>query len=631
MFKKLLRSLAAAALLAAPLSASADHLRPHLLLTARLSGDQEVPAVTTNGQGVAAFTLNQTRDTLFVQAAVNRLSGPITDAHVHEGAPGVAGPVRTSLQFMIRGNRLSGYLTGASVAPAVLAKYLRGLYYINIHTAANPGGEIRGQILLETDAAFVANLTGGQENPAVTTPATGLGIFSLSQSQDKLKFRVVFDNLTSALTVTHLHTGARGTNGPVVVDLLPFRSGNVIEGEITPTAAVLASLTQGLIYVNVHTATNGGGEIRGQVLSEPNGLNLDARLDGAQMVPANASTAKGVAAGRLSGTLDTLYVRVAFTGLSGAPVAINIHSAQAGQANTAANLLASIPIVPGSGTSGTIVGNIAFLRITAPVLTPATVNLLLNTGLNLVLTTAANPNGEIRGQVIRLVREGYTLALNGAQERPNPVTTAGYGVGFVSIDRDQTNARFAAVWGGLSGPATMGHFHTGSAAQSGSVVFSLTSFFDNATAPTSLAGYWKSDNAVPFDANRSLQFRTENIYLNLHTAANPTGEIRGQVYRGARNLQVVLATQPAAVLPETFSTAPNPFSSALALSFDARFSATGQLRITDMLGRTVAAQVVAVRAGNNSMPLALSDVAPGIYLLTLRIGEGQVVTRIAKE
>ena len=162
-------------------------------------------------------------------------------------------------------------------------------------------------------------------------------------------------------------------------------------------------------------------------------------------------------------------------------------------------------------------------------------------------------------------------------------------------------------------------------------MFSLTSFFDNATAPTSLAGYWKSDNAVPFDASRSLQFRNDNIYMNLHTAANPSGEIRGQVYRGARNLQVVLATQPAAVLPETFSTAPNPFSSALTLSFDARFGAAGQLRITDMLGRTVAAQAVAVRAGANSVPLALPGVAPGIYLLTLRIGESQVVTRIAKE
>ena len=632
MFKTLLRSLAAALLLAAPLAASADHLRPHLLLTARLSGAEEVPAVNTPAQGVAGFTLNATRDTLFIQAAFSGLSGAITGVHVHDGAPGVAGPVITSLVSKVRGNRLSGYLTGADITPAKLAKYLQGQYYLNVHTAANGGGEIRGQILLETDAAFVANLTGGQENPAVTTPATGLGIFSLSQSQDKLRFRVVFDNLSSALTVTHLHTGAIGANGSVVVDLLPFRSGNVIEGEITPTAAVVTALVQGLIYVNVHTATNGGGEIRGQVLSPFTGLNFDARLDGTQMVPATASTAKGVAVGRLSGTLDTLYVRVAFTGLSGAPVAINIHSAPAGQANTAANLLASISVVQGSGTSGNTSGNISIFRITAPVLTPATVNLLLNAGVNLVLTTAANPAGEIRGQVLRLAREGYTIVLNGAQERPNPTTSAGYGVGVVSIDRAQTNAHFMSVWGGLSGPAVAGHFHTGLSSQGGPVVFSLVPFFDNATTPTALYGFWKNDNtAAPFILRRSLQFRADSMYMNLHTAAFQGGEIRGQVFRGARNLQVVLATQPAAVVTGTFGTAPNPFGTALTLAFEARATGTGRVRITDVLGRPVAIQTVAVRPGANAVPLALPNAAPGIYLLSLEVGETRLVTRLAKE
>ena len=72
----------------------------------------------------------------------------------------------------------------------------------------------------------------------------------------------------------------------------------------------------------------------------------------------------------------------------------------------------------------------------------------------------------------------------------------GYGVGTVSIDRDQTNAHSMSVWGGLSGPVTMGHFHTGLASQSGPVVFSLVPFFDNATTPTAAYGYWKNDNAV---------------------------------------------------------------------------------------------------------------------------------------
>ena len=68
--------------------------RPHLLLTARLGGDQEVPAVATAAQSVAFFTLNESRNTLFVPAACSGLSGTITGAHVHDGAPGgeIRGP-----------------------------------------------------------------------------------------------------------------------------------------------------------------------------------------------------------------------------------------------------------------------------------------------------------------------------------------------------------------------------------------------------------------------------------------------------------------------------------------------------------------------------------------------------------
>ena len=636
MFKKLLRSLAAAALLAAPLAASADHLRPHLLLTARLSGAQEVPAVTTAGQGVAAITVNTTRDTIFIQGAFNGLSGPITGVHFHDAPAGATAGVSVNLISMLRGNRLSGFLAGAQVTPLRIARLLRGLVYLNVHTAANNTGEIRGQVTVESDDALAGVLSGAQEVPAVPTNASGLGVFTLSQDRERLKFRVVVAGLSGAITGAHFHIAAPGANAPVAVDLTSFRTGNVVEGEIssqgtTPllTPALLAALVQGGVYLNVHTAANPGGEIRAQVLPERRVLPLDARFDGAQMVPAVATAATAVSVGRLVGTLDTVRVQVAYTGLSGRPVDLKFYAANAGAANTPANLVGIVPVLPGPG--GNTVGNVITFEITAPILTPALANLLLTTGINTVLTTAANPNGEIRGQVVRLAREGYSIVLNGAQERPTPVVTAGYGVGFVSIDRDQTNARFAAAWGGLSGPITVGHFHAGTPAQAGGVVFNMAPFFDNAAAPASLAGYWKNSSTAPFDATRALQFRNEAIYLNLHTAANPTGEIRGQVYRGARNLQVVLATQPAAVLPGTFGTAPNPFGSALTLTFESRLGAAGQLRVTDLLGRPVATQGLAVRAGTNAVPLALPGLAPGIYLLTLRIGESLAVTRLVRE
>ena len=93
----------------------------------------------------------------------------------------------------------------------------------------------------------------------------------------------------------------------------------------------------------------------------------------------------------------------------------------------------------------------------------------------------------------------------------------------------------------------------------------------------------------------------------------------------------MLATQPAALVAETFGTAPNPFGAALTLAFEARTTGLGLLRVTDLLGRAVARQPVAVRAGANALPLALPGLAPGLYLLTLQVGDTQVTTRIAKE
>ncbi|MBT2558507.1 CHRD domain-containing protein [Hymenobacter sp. ISL-91] len=613
-------------LLLRPFAAQADHLRAHLLFGAQLSGAQEVPAVATTARGTASFTLNAGKDTLFISGSFTGLSGPITMAHVHNGFEGTAGPVVSNLFSMIRGNQLNGFLTGPDIAPAKLDRYLRGAYYINIHTAANPGGEIRGQIKLEKDEQFVGVLSGDEEVPAVTTNAIGLGSFNLAQQQNKLKFRVVFSGLSGPVTVTHFHTGAIGATGPVIVDLMPFLTGNVIEGEITPTAAFLTALNAGQIYINVHTAANPGGEIRAQLIREARFLSHDARLDAAQMVPVTTSAAKGVSFIRLNSTLDSLTIFATHTGLSGAPTSFDLYAANAGQPNSVAARLARVtlpPTVP------------AAFAITFTGLDVAAINLFLRGEVNMVLNTAANPNGEIRGQIYRLAREGYTFVLSGKQERPNPVATGGYGAGFVSMDRDQSNVHLNMTWGGLSGPATMGHLHSGLITESGPVVFNLMPFF-NATTPTSGAdAYWNATNeasnaANPFTARRALQFRRDSIYVNLHTAANPGGEIRGQVLRDFRRLSVLLSAQPSALVAEGFAATPNPFRDELSFRFEARSSGTGTLRVTDLLGRTVLTQAVSVRPGTNRTDVKVPGAA-GVYLLLMELNDSRIVSRITKQ
>jgi hypothetical protein len=296
----------------------------NIMFSARLNGAQEVPAVTTTASGVAGFTLNAAQDSLWLNVNVTGLSGIITGIHIHEAAAGTNGAVVIDLMASLTGTTINAVLTGSSVTKAALAKMIQGLYYINVHTAANPGGEIRGQIQLESDLAFVANLDGAQQTPPVTTTAKGLGVFNLAKHEGVLKFNVVVDGLSGAITSAHLHSGAVGTSGGVVLDLGAFISGNTISGQADP-ALFLIALKSGNIYVNVHTAANPNGEIRGQLVLT-NGINFDAMLTGAQQTPPVTTTAKGVASFKLNATMDSLWCNVVTNGLSGAINSAHFHN-----------------------------------------------------------------------------------------------------------------------------------------------------------------------------------------------------------------------------------------------------------------------------------------------------------------
>ena len=152
----------------------AQNLSSHLQFSARLRGDQEVPAVTTDAQGVAVFTLDESKRSLYVQVSLSNLSSPITGMHIHEGNVGENGGVVFNLGTFLTGNRAKGIVSG--ITPDVIARLLNGGYYINVHTEDNPSGEIRGQIGLETDYRYTAFMEGSQEVPEVTTDGYGLGI-----------------------------------------------------------------------------------------------------------------------------------------------------------------------------------------------------------------------------------------------------------------------------------------------------------------------------------------------------------------------------------------------------------------------------------------------------------------------
>ena len=111
-------------------------------MTTRLSGASEVPPVTSNASGTVELNLNKQTNELGWTVTYTGLSGPATGAHFHGPAmagsnAGVVVPMTGSLTSPIRGT--------ASLTAAQVADLMAGKWYVNLHTAANPNGEIRGQ------------------------------------------------------------------------------------------------------------------------------------------------------------------------------------------------------------------------------------------------------------------------------------------------------------------------------------------------------------------------------------------------------------------------------------------------------------------------------------------------------
>jgi hypothetical protein len=119
--------------------------------------------------------------------------------------------------------------------------------------------------LAGTRAGWSAKLTAAQEVPKQAVPAPGVtGAFTASVSGNTLKWKLSFSNLSGPANAAHIHLGAMGTAGNVLVPLCgPCKSG--VSGSAPLTAALKKDFTKHLLYVNVHTAKNPNGEIRGQL------------------------------------------------------------------------------------------------------------------------------------------------------------------------------------------------------------------------------------------------------------------------------------------------------------------------------------------------------------------------------
>jgi hypothetical protein len=110
-------------------------------LKAAMNATSEVPPTSSKGTGTLTATYDTTTKKLSWKGNYTGLTGPATAAHFHAGDPGKNGGVVVPIT-----PNTSPFEGSATLTDAQAADLLAGKWYVNVHTDANKGGEIRGQV-----------------------------------------------------------------------------------------------------------------------------------------------------------------------------------------------------------------------------------------------------------------------------------------------------------------------------------------------------------------------------------------------------------------------------------------------------------------------------------------------------
>ncbi|MET0387852.1 MAG: CHRD domain-containing protein, partial [Polyangiales bacterium] len=333
-----------------------------------LTIEEEVPrcdAAAPTAAAIGSASVSADGQNISVVVSFAGLSGAATQAHIHRGPLGKQGPVVLDLggdlTSPIRKNFKATEYVPTADGPATFSELVQaikaGETYFNLHSQACAPGEIRGQIdalepaPIEEDEApaeiqvLRSKLTTVDEVPLCANAsemAVGAGAVAISSDRSLVAVRVAHSGLSGAPTDAHIHAGAPGFPGPIVLKLGPALSSTLVftENDFTPVNggpptfdALLAAIEQGQTYFNVHTEACPTGEIRGQIVSDPQKWStapseFQTRLrPEAELPPCEGAAEGGIGIGALVISPDQTQVAIsiAHDGLSGAPKMAHIH------------------------------------------------------------------------------------------------------------------------------------------------------------------------------------------------------------------------------------------------------------------------------------------------------------------
>lgn len=382
--------------------------------TASMLGSQEVPPVVTPAEGTAYAIIANNGTEIKYAATIAGLSAPLSAAHFHIGAFGVAGPVVNPVTF--NDSTVSG--TWTMFPDSVFTALLKNRIYINAHTSLNPNGEIRGQFFRQGEIMFKISMDANQEVPPTMSPAKATGWAVFSKNINDLNYSITYAKLTAPLTAAHFHHGAPGVPGNVVIPI-SFTGNQIVFKQTSIPDSVTRMLIRGEVYANIHTSTYPGGEIRGQ-LQLINGVGFTAVLNGLEEVPPNNSPAVGTGwliYGVPESEADTAKYEFTVANLTSPLAAAHFHNAPR---FVAGPVVEAIPFTDSTVSSTTLINDLAMV-----------VELFRNR-MYANVHTSNFPDGEIRGQLffagvqsgsVNDVKDEYIGLPDGfslSQNYPNP-------------------------------------------------------------------------------------------------------------------------------------------------------------------------------------------------------------------
>ncbi|MFI7616104.1 CHRD domain-containing protein [Nonomuraea terrae] len=261
---------------------------------AKLTGKNEVPVKggpkvgDKNGSALAVFVIDRDK----VSYAI-RWEGTATPTmfHIHQGKKGQNGDVK--IGFFMDGLP-KGTSAVSGTVPVKDKNLLAGItrnpgnWYANLHTGEFPGGAVRAQmyrikpvnlasvLAIGNGSRFHVKADGKQEVPAPGQKVgdkDGFAEWLFDIKGGKIEYATLFNGIAPP-TLAHIHSGAKGKNGPVAVDLFADSNGlpagvNGLAG----TATIKKDTAKGISknpknwYANLHTGQFPGGAVRGQLYS----------------------------------------------------------------------------------------------------------------------------------------------------------------------------------------------------------------------------------------------------------------------------------------------------------------------------------------------------------------------------